>query len=315
MLLHKSSGSGSSSLPQDVFTHLLSIAMLYVSIISLLVLLFQYINELFPDPLEYIRGAEASAVHGATASVVIAFPVFLLTSWLILRGIRSSPEKAHLWVRRWLLSLTLFIAAVTIICDLIVLIHNFLNGDLTMRFLLKVFVILLLASCVFAYELWDLRRHEFSSSSLPRMAGWLSGGTVVLSVLVGFLVVGSPMYQRNVRFDERRVNDLQTIQTQIESYWTNKIALPSTLADLNYSLSSFSAPLDPLSLQPYEYRVTGTRDFELCATFVTDSHDRRSTQRYDAFGKTWEHGIGKTCFARSIDPSISRPKPLYPSVP
>ncbi|MEK7154091.1 MAG: hypothetical protein AAB792_00850, partial [Patescibacteria group bacterium] len=41
------------SLPKDVFINLLSVAALYASIVSFIALIFQYVNVLFPDPLNF----------------------------------------------------------------------------------------------------------------------------------------------------------------------------------------------------------------------------------------------------------------------
>ena len=43
--------------------------------------------------------------------------------------------------------------------------------------------------------------------------------------------------------------------------------------------------LDPQSSEPYEYRVTGEKSYELCATFTAE---RKKT--YDLF---WNHPAGK----------------------
>src|SRR5206468_12665137 len=55
---------------------------------------------------------------------------------------------------------------VALVCDLISLILRFLEGDLTLRFGLKVLVIALIAGGAFGYYLSDLRRDE-RTSPLP----------------------------------------------------------------------------------------------------------------------------------------------------
>ena len=44
--------------------------------------------------------------------------------------------------------------------DLITLVYNVLGGELTVRFVLKVITVAAIASTVFGYYLWDLRREE-----------------------------------------------------------------------------------------------------------------------------------------------------------
>ncbi len=297
-----------SSTAQDVFTHLLSIVMLYVTIWSTLVVLFSLIEQFFPDPLILYPGpgADLDAIRTAAAAMIIAFPVFLLASWILLRGIKAFPEKADLSVRRWLLSLTLFFAAVTIIIDLIVLIHSFLNGDLTTRFVFKVLAVLLVAIAVFGYEFWDLRRKDFIATRMPRLAAWASSVILLVILIAGLVIAGSPFHQRLVRFDTQRVSDLQSIQSSIVDFWTSKQRLPATLDNLRNDISGFSAPIDPETHAPYTFSVVTPHSFRLCATFeTTDSGSSLSVPRpMGGIGDTWQHGIGNVCFQRTIDPAF-----------
>jgi hypothetical protein len=65
-----------------------------------------------------------------------------------------------LWIRKWLIYFTLFAAALIIIGDLVTLLNRFLEGELTVRFLLKVLAVFFVAGSVFYYYLWDLRKHK-----------------------------------------------------------------------------------------------------------------------------------------------------------
>jgi hypothetical protein len=63
-------------------------------------------------------------------------------------------------VRKWLTYATLFIAASVLVADLSTLVFNLLGGELTMRFLLKVATVGIIAGAVFGYYLWDMRKEE-----------------------------------------------------------------------------------------------------------------------------------------------------------
>jgi hypothetical protein len=56
--------------------------------------------------------------------------------------------------------LTLFLAACTLMGDLIGAVYTFLGGELTARFLLKVLTVGLIAGTVFAFYLVELRADE-----------------------------------------------------------------------------------------------------------------------------------------------------------
>ena len=307
------------SSPQDVFMHLLAIATLYVSIISFITLWFQYINVLLPDPLNFFYRAALDGVRWASSALVVVFPVFILLSWLIGRDFRSEPKKRELRVRKWLLYFTLFIAAITIIVDLVTLFFNFYSGELTTQFILKTLVVLLVAVAVFGYHLWDVRRSAAEQSRRPKQLAWVVIFAVAASIVIGFFIVGSPAKQRSVRFDEQRIGDLQTLQGEVVNYWTMKEKLPQSIDNLRDSISGFVPPSDPKTGAVYQYRIKSSLSFELCATFETKSLDLAGRDNgqlipkpasfpggsyLEPYQQNWRHEIGQACFERTIDPEL-----------
>src|SRR5262245_20515674 len=131
--------------PKDFFLWVAAMIALYVSVFSLIALFFQYIDYTFPDALNYYVDPYSGGIRAAMASLLVLFPTFLLLMRFIRKDIERVPEKKDLWVRRWALFLLVFVAGATIVIDLITLINYFLGGDLTMRFILKVLVVLLVA--------------------------------------------------------------------------------------------------------------------------------------------------------------------------
>lgn len=145
---------------REAFMYLLMFLTLYISSVSFGTLLFQFINRAFPDLLRYSYDGSLSAIRTATASLIIAFPVFMLMAWLLNRAIVREPDKKASKIRKWLTYITLFIAAGIIIGDLITLIRTFLEGELTLRFILKVGVVFIISVTIFGYYLWDMRKEE-----------------------------------------------------------------------------------------------------------------------------------------------------------
>src|SRR3546814_15365156 len=74
------------------------------------------INAAFPDAAS-TRGYFGSSMRWSTASVIIAFPLFTLLARHLARETERQPIKRLSPVRRWLTYLTLFLAAVALICD------------------------------------------------------------------------------------------------------------------------------------------------------------------------------------------------------
>jgi hypothetical protein len=146
---------------RDAFLYLLMFAMLYLSAYYFGSLLFQLINSAFPDGLErFTLNAIGQRIRFATAGLIVAFPVFLLTTSRIARAIRGDATHRNSAVRKWLTYLTLFVGAAVIVGDSITLLYNLLSGDLTVRFVLKVLVVAAIAGSVFGYYTWSIRADD-----------------------------------------------------------------------------------------------------------------------------------------------------------
>jgi hypothetical protein len=295
--------------PKDFFLWAGAVVSLYWSISSFIFLVFDYINYTFPDPLRYYSpDPYQSGVSYEMASLMVLFPVFLVLMWLIHRDINTDHTRRDVWVRRWALMLTLFVAAVTVIGDLIVVINSFLSGEsLTAPFLLKVAVVFLIASVVFMHFIADYWGFWEKNPARARSIGYISAFTV-------FLTIGTPMQARLARIDAQKVSDLQNIQSQIVYYYQQKQKLPAALGDLNDSISNYSVPLDPQSGKAYGYEGGAATSFKLCADFNRDSGGRMQLDNPTMYGNpggspgdNWQHGNSKTCFLRTIDTQLYPP--------
>jgi hypothetical protein len=148
---------------REAFMYLVLFLCLYISALSFGSLLFHFISRWIPDALRSYESSDLSAVRMSVASLIVAFPVYLWLSSILAAAIRRDPERKGSKIRKWLTYITLFIAAGVIIGDLITLLFNLLGGELTVRFMLKVLSVLLIAGLIFGYYLWDLRQEEKES--------------------------------------------------------------------------------------------------------------------------------------------------------
>lgn len=302
------------NLPRDVFLHLFAIVALYWSAISFITLCWQYINYFFPNILNQRYYADfIGPIRFSVASLIIIFPLFILASWYLNKVYRKEVAVRESKVRKWLIYLTLFIASLIIIGDLVTVIYNFLGGDITVRFVLKSLSVLVVAGVVFGYYLDDVRRSEPSSSAKLYAIG--TGILILILVIGAFFIVGSPKSARLVQLDQQRIGDLQNIQYQVVNYWQRKEGLPQSLSALYDSISGYSIPNDPETNRPYEYNIKDASllKFELCANFSLQGSQSgpglKAVPAYPQngeFSQNWEHGQGRTCFERQID------KQLYP---
>ena len=307
------------NLPRDVFLYLLSVVTLVASAISFGILVFQYINVYFPDLLTDYYFSPSSyygSIRQALAALIVIFPVYIWVSRFLKKDIDENPEKRELKIRKWLLYLTVFVAALVIIGDLVTLINTFLNGELTARFILKVLTIFFIAGSVFSYyfsELRELRTKGKDNLDWIGVYKWIVVAVVILAIGFGFYVAGSPQSQRTIRFDERRTQDLSSLQSQVINYWQKKNELPQNLDQMANDILGIVIPKDPKTGASYEYKTLGNLKFELCATFETSSSDQNINAPkavpavYPYPGgeiQTWQHNAERTCFQRTIDPDL-----------
>ena len=290
------------NLPRDVFLHLFAMVALYWSAISFITLCWQYINYFFPDILQIRYGYQSYVwpIRFSVSSLIIIFPLFILASWYLNKIYKRELQARESKIRKWLIYLTLFIASLIIVGDLVSVIYNFLGGDVTAKFILKSFSVLLVAGAVFGYYLDDVRRAEPSSSA--KYYAWSTGTIILIMVIGAFFIVGSPMQARLLQFDQQRVSDLQGIQSQIVNYWQRKGQMPASLSDLEDSISGYVVPADPQTDQSYEYYLKDSTalKFELCAVFNLSSKVQ-STAKYPypasgEYSQNWDHGQGRGCF-------------------
>ncbi|MBF0585402.1 hypothetical protein INT08_03185 [Prosthecochloris sp. N3] len=122
--------------------------------------------------------------------------------------------------------------------------------------------------------------------------GWVLGVAVSLlvaaAVVRGLFMIGPIEEQRNRRFDERRLADLQRIASSVEFYYRSYDELPESLNALERLPESRVPRLDPESGEPYTYRRISAEFYELCATFALESGE--------STGLRWAHKAGPACF-------------------
>src|SRR3989338_8187185 len=257
--------------PKDFFVFIGSISALYASAVSLINLLFEIINASFPDPLNFSYDNFSSGMRWSIASLIIVFPIYIFLSWFINKDLTLNPLKKNMGIRKWLVYLTLFVAGVAIITDLILLINIFLGGEITARFAFKILAVLVVAGTVFTYYLYDLKRDVGQKSNKIKLLAWAVSFAVLVSIVGGFFIMGSPFTLRMKMFDERRVNDFQNIQYQIVNFYQKKGVLPNSLDELKDPIAGFNIPVDPENTSSYGYEKNSDLNFKLCANFSLES--------------------------------------------
>jgi magnesium-transporting ATPase (P-type) len=279
---------------------------LYVSIGGLISLLFGVINIAYPDPVntwEFM--ASQGSIRWAIALLIVFFPTYITLTRMINKGRRES-GASYLSLTKWLIYLSLLVGGVVILGDLVSIIYNFLNGELTTRFLLKALTVLLTVGLAFVYYIYDARGYWQANETRSKQYGLLATVIMVVAVVTGYMHIEKPGEVRERALDERQVNDLGSMQSQIVGHYVTTNTLPETLDALQLKEV---LPTAPEGRAGYTYRKTGTNSFEVCATFAFASDPNRYgyVSYYDAYGVVknpddWTHASGKWCFTRVVNP-------------
>jgi len=302
------------SISKEFFLHLGLIATLYTTITSLIVFTFAVINIQFPDALNSFNISSIREQMAFSLSLlIVTFPIFVVLSKKIYKDLDKFVENRELWIRKWFLSLTLFLLILMFAITIITLIYTFLSGEISTRFSLKVLTILSISGFTCWYYLKDYQGYFFKKDKLRKKIVNIVIVIVSGVIISGLSFAGSPGEIRNIKLDEQRINDLMAMQSEITNYWQNNGTLPGSIDDIANPLSYYSLPVDPETDSNYVYNVISNMKFQLCAEFATSTTssgliEERQIDRYSYNSyinkEYWEHDSGTHCFDREIDPNL-----------
>ena len=154
------------------------------------------------------------------------------------------------------------------------------------------------------------------NETLSRALLYLAIIVVGVIVVWGFLLVGSPSFNRKLSADRNRIDDLGQISFGVEQYFDQQKKLPDNLIDLEkvrYGYGLARRLEDPTSKKPYDFKVKDLYSYELCAEFELASKEAElEKRRYNYYGGSsrtyWEHEIGHHCFLFEIPVAKINPK-------
>ncbi len=306
--------TGKKSSAMEIAINLFSFVLLGVVATALGVLFYQIINKYFPDPLarNYYRGRfSTKAIHYSISALLIGFPMYYLSMRLWFRSFRKGEGKIETLLTKWLTYLVLLVASITIVGDLITALFTFLQGEISIRFVLKAVTILGIFGAIFWFYFLERRKIQYRqeiSRKTFQIFGLVISVIIIIGIILGFVAGGSPAMERKRGFDEQRANDLADISQCLENYARQYKRLPNSLEELNKTTYSYCVDKkDPETNQPYEYRVISQSktisknkeaEFELCANFALKSEDDSvsNSSPYYARQNQWsQHTAGRNC--------------------
>lgn len=145
----------------DAFEHILLFISLYVLATSIALILHFFIDHWLPGITEerkYSGGSwQFAMLRGYVAAVIVSYPLFAFFFWRVTKRTIETPSLRTLKSRKFLIYFTLVVAFLIMIGYVIAAIYNFLNGNLTINFILHILTTLSVAGTLFGYYLQQVR--------------------------------------------------------------------------------------------------------------------------------------------------------------
>ena len=296
-----------SSGPRAAFLHLLGLFLLYMAAFSTGAILFLAIDLFIKDPANRIFFGLGDFARFNAAVLIASLPVLLLVRRAIMRDVKLNPATRIAPVVRTLSYITLLITSLIMVCDMVVILMGFLNGDLTLTFILKSVVVLLLAGGIFLWYISGLAFEEKMGESRQKETSiqdpqwrsrlaWAGFFTASVSLALALWIAGNPFNQRLERLDKQRISDLRSLQGAIGRFHKKEKRLPDTLDELKtYPDSYVERTTDAVTKRPYVYKRLGNTSYRLGAVFdlPTPKDDGRGIRGKDGF---YQHGAGLQTF-------------------
>jgi len=266
--------------PKYAFYYLLSLVALIFMAVSVGLVVFGIINRTVADVLATSGYSSFnSQFKFAISALLIATPVFYIVTNLIYRGLRREEISTDSDIRRWLTYFIIFVSSIIILGVFIGIINNFLSGELSTRFILKALAILVIAAAVFSFYFYDIKRTDvIKKDKVVKLFFFVSLAIVLSAFIAACFFVESPQKARNRRLDQIVVDNMYSLESVINTYYTRYGKLPADLDQLRAEKDLYFEErfiLNPETQERIEYKLTGENNdgFELCAEFRTSSYE------------------------------------------
>lgn len=280
-------------------------------------ILFQIINATIPNPFEpqsvYAEMSVQSIMKYGIASTLIAGPFYFTLLHFINTSLRRGAITTHSSVRKWLTYIILFIAAATILGDLVTFVWSALDGDLPLRFILKVLSILAIAGSIFGFSFWDMRR-DIADEHATRLGALFGSGAISATLVIlisGFFFIQSPAESRDRKIDTQTEANLSQAESAISEYYQRNQSLPKSIDDIVVTSGRVTYPYFDAAPKNIVYQKTSEITFILCGDFLRESLSlgQAETPVFRDVADSWNHTAGHICFDRtiSLEPTTQMP--------
>lgn len=287
------------------FFYMLSLVALLFTALSTGMIVFQIINKYIVDVLNQYSGSYSDdALKFGISAVIIATPIFYITSRQIYKSLFSGELEKDSGVRRWLTYFILLVSSVVMIGWLIATVNGFLDGELSTKFILKALTAIGIAGIIFSFYLYDIKREEVQGKKDKVISIYFYATLVlILAAFIGSLfTVESPMETRKRKMDQAVISDFYQIESQIQRYYDEYGELPTDLEALKEEYKGLRDEdlEDDISKEKYVYNLIDEKSYELCANFRTSTLDDEEDMYYRYIEDSKRHDVGYQCLKEKI---------------
>ena len=277
---------------------------MYVVVIASISLVISVINLWIFDPVDgpwqYERAV--SSIRYSIALLVVFVPIHIVVGYIQHRLRRTEDNTLYVTLTRWLVYLSFVVAGGVAAFQLVSVVLAFLEGELTIRVILKALTILVFVAAAVGYYYMDLQQYWKHNPEWHRIAAVSYLFLVVVVIALGVMTIQSPGEARERALDNQQLQHIQELRWRIDDFVRAEQVLPTTLADLYRQVDG--VPRSPDERPDYRYKIVEDDElaYELCATFAHDSvRDRRnevwpSALRDERRVVDWSYESGEWCF-------------------
>ena len=284
---------------------MLSLIALIFAALSAGMIIFQIINKNIVDVI--VQRASDFSPHQlkfAISALIISAPIFYATTWQIYKNLFSGAFDKDSATRRWLTYLVILVSSVVMLGWLIAIVNNFLDGELTIKFILKAATAIGIAAAIFTFYYYDIKRDKVAGKKdeIIQFYFYASLAAVIIVFIAGLFIMESPQKTRGRKMDNAVLENFEDIDRAIGTYYKDNEKLP---ADLETVKSEFSYITDKdlknlATGEKYKYKIKRENIYELCATFkISNEDDTGGYEKY--YDDRWPHDAGYQCLSQRVN--------------
>ncbi|MEK9130219.1 MAG: DUF5671 domain-containing protein [Patescibacteria group bacterium] len=287
------------------FFYMLSLVALVFMSLSTGMIIFQIINKNIADAInQYDGNYSPDALKFAISALIISAPIFYFTIWRIFKNLISGILSKDSAVRRWLTYFILFVASVVVIGWLIGVFYNFLQGELTIKFILKAITTIFISSAIFSFYLYDIKREAVNKNNKVILSYfYCSLGIIIIVFVASLFFVESPTETRNRRLDDVILEKFDKLDTAIQHYYVDKNKLPDNFKEIMQAENNLTNDdlKDSVANTMFDYKIFSNTSYELCANFrVSNKNSATLEDEYNNYKERWPHESGYQCLKQRV---------------